>query len=107
VTLTNTGTATLSGIGMAAGGGFAETNTCGSSLVAGAQCTISVTFAPAIVGPYSGTVAIDDNAGSGTQFVMLSGTGTLPATPPGNSLVQVNAIDPPDEHVLDIQVIVQ
>ncbi len=46
VTMTNTGSATLTISRIAASGNFNETNTCGSSLAAKAACTIGVTFAP-------------------------------------------------------------
>jgi len=48
---------------------------CGSSLSAGTGCTISVTFTPAAKGSLSATLNVTDNARSGTQTVLLSGTG--------------------------------
>src|SRR5947199_4504472 len=54
VTLTNVSTTTLSiiGIGITGtnAGNFAQTHTCGTSLVAGASCSISVTFKPTALG---------------------------------------------------------
>ena len=38
----------MSSIGVT--GPFSETNTCGTSLAAGASCTVSVTFAPTAAG---------------------------------------------------------
>ena len=75
VTLTNSGTATLEITGVSASGDFTETNNCGSSLNAGASCSISVNFAPKAGGALSGALLVADNAGSGTQSVSLSGTG--------------------------------
>src|SRR5438876_470796 len=50
IKLTNTGNASLAissiAVSGANAGDFAETNTCGSSVAAGAACTISVTFTP-------------------------------------------------------------
>jgi hypothetical protein len=74
VTLTNSGSAALSVTGISASGSFAETNTCGSSVAAGANCTISVTFTPTATGALSGTLSVVDSVG--TQTVALSGTGT-------------------------------
>jgi hypothetical protein len=56
---------------------FKQTNNCGSSLAAGATCTISVTFTPPGTSSYSATLTVLDNAqaGSGTQTVPLSGKG--------------------------------
>ena len=78
VTLTNSGSAALSVTGISASGNFAETNTCGSSVAAGANCTISVTFTPTTTGALSGTLSVVDTVG--TQTVALSGTGTGTAT---------------------------
>jgi len=76
VLLTNYGTTTLSIAGIAATNNFSETDTCGSSLAAGANCTISVTFTPGVVGNLSGTLSITDDASGSPQTVSLSGTGT-------------------------------
>jgi len=55
---------------------FAETNTCGSSLAAGASCFITVTFTPSAKGPRSASMAVSDNGGGSPQKVTLQGTGT-------------------------------
>jgi hypothetical protein len=79
VTLTNSGTASLaiSGITVTGSnaGDFTQTNTCGTSVAAGAKCTISVTFKPTATGSRSASVAIADNAAGSPQSVKLSGTG--------------------------------
>ena len=82
LSLSNTGSEALTIAGIVLGGtngeDFGETNTCGSSVAAGASCTISVTFKPTGADSRSGTLTITDNssgvAGS-TQTVDLSGTG--------------------------------
>jgi Abnormal spindle-like microcephaly-assoc'd, ASPM-SPD-2-Hydin/Beta-propeller repeat len=78
VTMQNTGGASLSisqiAISGANAGDFAELNTCGLSLAAGASCTISVTFTPTALGPRAATLNIIDAVG--TQTVNLTGTGT-------------------------------
>jgi hypothetical protein len=79
VTLTNDGSAALAVTSIGATGPFAETNTCGSSVAAAANCTISVTFSPTQAGQLSGTVTVTDNVGgasSATQTVELQGVGT-------------------------------
>jgi Abnormal spindle-like microcephaly-assoc'd, ASPM-SPD-2-Hydin/Bacterial Ig-like domain (group 1) len=75
-TLTNTGTAPLTGIGLSTLGDFTQTNTCQSTLAAGASCTISVSYAPTIAGAESGTLTVTDNLGA--QSVSLVGTGVVP-----------------------------
>jgi hypothetical protein len=76
VMLTNTGTGVLAISSIAASANFGETNTCGSSLAAGGNCTISVTFTPTAAGSLAGTVTVTDNTSSSPQTVALAGTGT-------------------------------
>ena len=82
VTLTNTGTSSLTITALAATGDFAldASSTCSTSTpVAVAQsCTIAVTFAPTANGVRTGIVTITDNASGGIQTITLNGTGTLP-----------------------------
>jgi hypothetical protein len=80
VTMTNTGHATLTISHISISGDFSETNTCGSSLSAGQNCSISVIFTPTALGARSGAVTIADNASNSPQMVPLSGTG-VSATP--------------------------
>jgi ASPM-SPD-2-Hydin domain-containing protein/beta-propeller repeat-containing protein len=76
VTLTNNGNAALTINSIAASGNFAVSNNpCGTNLAAGANCIISVTFAPTAVGARTGTLTITDNAGGSPHTVALSGTG--------------------------------
>jgi len=76
VTLTNTGFQTLSITSITISGDFSQTNTCGTSVAAGANCTISVTFKPTQPTARTGTVTISDNAPASPQTISLSGTGT-------------------------------
>ena len=84
VTLQNTGTATLnlSGAMMLAGsnpGDFSVvSDTCGSTLAAGATCTLSITFTPGATGTRSASIAVPSNAGSSPQSIILGGTGVQP-----------------------------
>src|SRR5207248_820902 len=58
---------------------FAQTNTCGSSLAAGANCAINVTFNPTASGSRTAAVTVTDSASNSPQAASLSGTGTAPA----------------------------
>ncbi len=78
VTLTNTGNQSLRPA-MILGPNFTETDNCGTSVAAGASCTINVTFVPTSVGPVAGSLTLFDNASDNPQRVGLSGTGTGPA----------------------------
>ncbi|MGA8431139.1 MAG: choice-of-anchor D domain-containing protein [Candidatus Sulfotelmatobacter sp.] len=83
VTLTNTGNATLTikkiQIAGANGSDFTQTNTCGTSVAAGANCTFTVVFDPSWTGARVGSLTITDNASPTTQTVNLTGTGLAPA----------------------------
>jgi len=79
VTLSNLGNASLSITSIIATGAdpgdFSVTNTCGSSVAAGGNCAISVTFTPAAAGTRTAAVSISDNAAGSPQAVGLTGAG--------------------------------
>jgi hypothetical protein len=81
VTLSNTGSAALSITSVAITGtnanDFAETaDTCGSSVAAGSNCAIEVTFTPSLASAEAASLNITDNASGSPQSVSLSGTGS-------------------------------
>jgi len=82
VTLNNTGGAmlTISSISITGtnSGDFAQTNNCGTSVAAGATCTINVTFTPTAPGTRAGTLTIADNASGSPHTAGLTGTGAGP-----------------------------
>ncbi len=76
VTLTNNGGSPLSLSSVTVSNGFVlVTNGCGSTVAAGAACTMQVAFVPTAAGMTAGTLVLTDNAPSSTQTVTLSGTG--------------------------------
>jgi Putative Ig domain/Abnormal spindle-like microcephaly-assoc'd, ASPM-SPD-2-Hydin/Transmembrane protein 131-like N-terminal len=81
VTLTNNQALPLNVSSIATTGDFAQSNSCSSSLAAGASCTISVTFKPTTTGNRAGSLTITDDAASSPQAVSLSGTGIASAAP--------------------------
>lgn len=94
VTLTNTGSATLTISSTAISGDFSKTSTCGASLAPNVSCTFSVTFTPTATGARTGTLTVNDNASGSPHTVALSGTGTAPiasfsptSVPFGNQVV--------------------
>lgn len=80
ITLTNAGNATLNITSITVSAGFAQTNTCASSVTAGSNCTISVTFTPTAIGIDNGTLLITDDASGSPQSVGLVGNGVVPFT---------------------------
>lgn len=72
-TLTNSGTASLTGITPSISGDFILTNNCPAALDAGKSCTLRVQYAPTIAGAESGSLTVSDSLG--TQSVPLNGTG--------------------------------
>ncbi len=56
---------------------YTEANTCGTSLGAGAYCTITIKFKPLTNRSYTGVfVEVADSAVNETQIIMIRGTGT-------------------------------
>src|SRR5258708_16556784 len=75
--LTNTGRANLRFRGVLRGDfGFAGLGRCGSSVAAGASCTISVKFTPTAAGTRTGTLTLTDNASNSPQTISLTGIGS-------------------------------
>jgi hypothetical protein len=84
-TLSNGQSTGLTGIGISFTGAnasdFAETDTCGTSIVANASCTINVTFAPGAAGSRGGTLTVNDSAGTQTSSLSGTGVGSVTLTP--------------------------
>jgi PKD repeat protein/type 1 glutamine amidotransferase len=104
VTVTNTGTAAATLVGVTATGDFAQTGNCGSTLATGASCTVNVTFTPTATGARTGTLSVTSNAPGSPHTVALSGTGTatnanlaagrpVTATSTAQSYVAANTVD--------------
>jgi hypothetical protein len=93
VTLTNSGSAALSitnvSFNGADPGDFSQTNTCGTSLAPGANCSISITFTPKLEGTRSAALALADDAAGNPQLIALSGTGTVVQLNPASLLFVV------------------
>jgi hypothetical protein len=81
LTLTNNQALTLNISSIVTTGNFAQTNNCGSAVVAGGNCTVSVTFTPTATGSLTGSLTITDNVASSPQTVALSGTGVSSVAP--------------------------
>jgi FG-GAP-like repeat/Abnormal spindle-like microcephaly-assoc'd, ASPM-SPD-2-Hydin len=79
VQLTNTGSAVLTITNVYVEGtnwtSFLQTNNCGSSLAAGASCTLNVTFDPVKKGSLKALLNVYDSGGGTFQSVPLTGTG--------------------------------
>jgi len=87
-TLSNTGNASLAISGVTIAGAnptdftlSTGSNACGSSLAAGASCSIYVTFTPASATSFTATISVADNATGSPQTAALTGTGTAAAAP--------------------------
>jgi ASPM-SPD-2-Hydin domain-containing protein/centrosomal CEP192-like protein len=78
-TLTNTGGSELAvnsvGITGTNATDFDQNSACGSSLGAGASCTLNVTFTPSQLGPRSASITITDDSRGSPQVLSLSGIG--------------------------------
>ena len=95
VTLSNTGSSALTIASIVSIGDFAQLNTCGTSLAAGASCAINVTFTPTAAGSRTGSITITDNAASSPQIVSLGGSGAdfkVSVSPTSASVVAGNSV---------------
>jgi hypothetical protein len=86
VQLSNYGTTVLTITNIMTTTNFGETDDCGSSLAAGASCTINVTFTPTTAGNLAGTLSVTDNAPGSPQSVSLAGRGTAVELSPSRLL---------------------
>jgi hypothetical protein len=75
IKFTNTGSKAVAVSGISDSNDFHETNNCGSTLSAGARCTINVTFVPKSIRAISETLTIREGDPTSPQIVQLSGTG--------------------------------
>jgi dienelactone hydrolase len=77
--LTNTGSGTLTinsiSFSGAKANSYSQTNTCGTSVAAGASCNITVTFHPLTNGPANPNLVVDDSDPGSPQTVLLTGRG--------------------------------
>jgi hypothetical protein len=81
VTVKNTGTVAVTLTSETITGTHASSfvksaTTCGTSLAAGASCTVSVEFKPAAAGALSASLSLADSATGSPQSVALTGTGS-------------------------------
>ena len=80
VTVTNVSGHPVTFTSITSSGNFLESNTCPSTLNAGLNCTITVAFKPTAAGNRTGAVTLRDNdPGSPTQTIALTGTGAANA----------------------------
>jgi hypothetical protein len=76
ITVTNTGSTSLTVSNISIVGDFLETDNCGNTIAANGACQISVTFDPSTSGTRTGTLTVSGDIAGGQEAVSLSGTGT-------------------------------
>ncbi len=54
---------------------YTQTNDCGPTLVAGASCTVTVTFTPTLTGIINASIQVFDSEADSPQVISLTGTG--------------------------------
>jgi hypothetical protein len=100
LTLTNTGSATMTITSVSLTGAnasaFTLMNGCGASLAAGDSCVIQGEFQPAATGPLTAAISINDNSPGSPQTDSLTGAGAIvPAvtvTPSTSSVTTAQAL---------------
>jgi len=76
ITLTNSGTGTLTIASIAITGDFSQaSNTCTSPIGTEASCSVDITFTPNTLGLRVGNLSITDNAAGSPQTISLTGAG--------------------------------
>jgi hypothetical protein len=82
--ITNTGQASLTIGSLVLGGndpqyfGLKSDACTGTTLAANASCTITMTFSPPVIGPFSSVLSVNDTGNDSPQSVPITGTGTGP-----------------------------
>ncbi|MDI5967081.1 choice-of-anchor D domain-containing protein [Streptantibioticus silvisoli] len=80
VTVSNPGASAATLSSVTTSGPYAQTNTCGATLAAGASCKVSVTFTPTAGGAQNGSLAIANSTTSTPVGATLTGTGVTGTT---------------------------
>jgi hypothetical protein len=82
VTLSNNQSVTLTNINISISGStaYSQVNTCGSSIPANSQCTITVSITPTTSGVLTGSVNITDSASNSPQSISLTATALKPVS---------------------------
>lgn len=78
ITLTNGQATTLNISSIQIAAPFAQTNNCGTSLAAGASCTIAVTYKPTVGGTHSANLMVTDDAVDSPQTAAFAGSSGQP-----------------------------
>lgn len=82
VVLTNTGLSTLTIFSISRNNSaFSVTHDCGSSLAAGANCTLGVTFSPTTAVSILSSIVVTSNAAGSPHVVLVTGNGVPPGAP--------------------------
>jgi len=75
VTLTNTGTSSLTGVSIATKGDWSQTNTCSATIAASGTCQITLTYSPTTSGIVHGGLIVFSSDPGGPMVVQLNATG--------------------------------
>lgn len=75
VYITNTGDEALTIGSISASGDFSLVKSCGSTLAAGGNCAVAISFTPTATGARTGSLSIVDSASGSPHTVTLAGTG--------------------------------
>jgi len=81
LTLTNTGNGTLTISSISVSGPFTLANGCGSTLAAGASCTVTLDFNPSALGTFNGALTVISDAPGGSRSIALSANVVADARP--------------------------
>ena len=80
-TLTNNSSAAITISKVVNSGDYKQTNTCGTSIAAGKNCTFSISFAPLVAGTIDGAITVTASGITAPQVLNLAGTATVTTGP--------------------------
>jgi 6-phosphogluconolactonase (cycloisomerase 2 family) len=80
-TLTNNSSAAITISKVINSGDYKQTNTCGTSIAAGKNCTFSISFAPLVAGTIDGAITVTATGITAPQVLNLAGTSTVTTGP--------------------------
>lgn len=75
-------------------GDFSQTNTCGTTLAADANCTATIQFQPGTAGPETATAFLASSTPDSPQAILLSGTGISASGNGPHAVVSSTVVEP-------------
>jgi 6-phosphogluconolactonase (cycloisomerase 2 family) len=109
-TLTNNSANSISISSIAVSGGYSQTNTCGTSIAAGGNCTFTVSALLAATGTLDGAITVTDSGANSPQVLSLNASGVNPprfAYLSDNTTLNIYTVNPVTSQLRTVETIAQ